>query len=254
MGRGDHLVAISTYDRGRPGIADLPAAGDYLTIDWELLAKLRPDVLIIQLDPQRTPAGVTDRARELQMRIVNCWPIDSLDQMYDRMSDLGAAVGDPAAAQALVQSTRARLDAVRKRSAGLPPVATLIATDDSGTALAGPGTFLDGLLSIAGGTNVAAPLGQLFPSPDPETLAGMRPQVIVLLLPGATPQVVVKARAAWQRYADMPAVKSGRIVTMTQDYLLLPGPHVADVAEAFAAALRPGGPSATAPFQPGSQP
>ena len=52
MGLADRLVAVSTFDPG-----PLPKAGDYQTTDWELLATLRPTVLLTAIDDDRQPAG-----------------------------------------------------------------------------------------------------------------------------------------------------------------------------------------------------
>src|SRR5512133_3132877 len=45
MGAGEHLVAVSKYDKDRPDVSGLPLVGDYLSTDWEMLARVRPDVL-----------------------------------------------------------------------------------------------------------------------------------------------------------------------------------------------------------------
>ncbi|HMO26587.1 MAG TPA: hypothetical protein PKB10_09985, partial [Tepidisphaeraceae bacterium] len=55
-GLDDRLVAVSSYDsadvaRGRSRV------GDYLTIDWEKLAEVRPRLMIIQVHPDRMPDG-----------------------------------------------------------------------------------------------------------------------------------------------------------------------------------------------------
>ncbi len=51
MGARDRLVAVSSYDDKRPDVRQLPRAGNYETIDWELLRSLHPTVLITQTRP-----------------------------------------------------------------------------------------------------------------------------------------------------------------------------------------------------------
>ncbi len=57
MGAADQLVAVSTYDAGRPDVGSLPKAGDYQTVDWERLADLHPSVLFTAIAPANEPAG-----------------------------------------------------------------------------------------------------------------------------------------------------------------------------------------------------
>src|SRR5207244_11892714 len=118
------------------------------------------------------------------------------------------SAGDQAAASALRLGQQ--VDAVRSRAHGAP-VPTLLAVGDSGQFLAGPGTYLDDLLKIAGGKNVAAALNNPYPSVDREQLLTLKPEVIIQLLPGASPQVVEKSRQFWQMVGDLPAVANGRV-------------------------------------------
>src|SRR5262249_48805549 len=63
LGANDHLVAVSNYESS-PQVKDLPRVGDYQTTDWETLARLRPSVMIIQIAPDRVPAGLKEKAQE----------------------------------------------------------------------------------------------------------------------------------------------------------------------------------------------
>ena len=46
-------------------------------------------------------------------------------------------------------------------------------------------------------------------------------------------------RAAWRQLGSIPAVRSGRIHLLVGDYLVVPGPRIADAAEALARAIHP---------------
>src|SRR5687768_1440220 len=70
VGAADHLVAVSNYDQGKFAVAGLPGAGDYLTVDWERLATLKPDVLIVQVREASAPAGFKQNAAALNIRPV----------------------------------------------------------------------------------------------------------------------------------------------------------------------------------------
>lgn len=238
MGAGDHLVAISNYDPERPETADLPRVGDYRTIDWERLGQLRPDVMIVQYREDKKPPGLDERAKSLSLRIVNVWN-NRLEDIFTTTQQLGEAAGEPQKAADAIESLRARLDAIRQRVAGRPPVRTLIASDASGLALAGGGTFIDDVLRVAGGVNVVPDGYNSYPTIDREKLIALDPQVVLQLLPDASPQVVEKAKQFWASVPQVSAVKNDRVHLLTEPDLLLPGLNVGRIAEQFSLLLHP---------------
>ena len=132
---------------------------------------------------------------------------------------------------------RGRLDALRGAAKGRPAVSVLIATDPTGLHLAGPGTFLDGLLPYIGATNAAASLHNPYPGIDQEMLRSLNPDIVFQLLPDEPSQVVDEARRAWAGMPELKAVKDRRVFIFTDWYLLQPGPHVVDVAEKMQAEM-----------------
>ena len=238
MGGRDRLVAVSTYDGGRPDVGTLPKAGDYLTTDWELLATLRPSVLVTEISPARESPGFRRHAAQLGIALVNV-KVDRLADLQPAVARLGTAIGEPDLAARAERDIDARLTAVARRVAGLPRVSTLIVLGPDPTNVAGPGTYLDDLLRLAGGTNAAAALGKPYPTLDREALVSLRPDVVLQLVPGAPPQELAQAAAAWAGLPQVPAVAAGRVCTITDPYAEQPGWHLPDLAERFARCLHP---------------
>lgn len=238
MGAADHLVAVSHFDYPRPETQGLPKIGDYQTTDWERLRQVRPDVMVIQVRPDRLPEGLAKRAEELDVRLVNI-RIDRLEDILRTLGELGEAVEEPARAATARERLQGQFDAVRQRVAGRAPVRTLIVTDAEGRYIVGTDNFLEELLHIAGGENAAAGMGRDYPSIDREKLRALAPDAVIQLLPGASEQTLVRARSFWQTLPDLPAVKDGRVYVFTEPYVLMPGYQVGHLAERFADALHP---------------
>jgi iron complex transport system substrate-binding protein len=194
--------------------------------------------MIVQGRPERMPAGLAPRAQSLGIQVVNI-QIDTLDDIYTATGILGNALQAPANAQHEVARIKGQLDAVRQHVAGKPKVRALIVVDSSGQYVAGHGTFLSDLLEIAGGENVVPKESGPWPSVDREMLLSLKPDVILQLLPSATPQVLEKAKAVWPTLADLPAVKNGRVYPITEWYTQQPASHVGDTAGLFADKLHP---------------
>lgn len=235
LGAGDDLVGVSNYDDDREGTAGKARVGDYQTIEWEKLAVLKPNILILQYSQDRVPADIKQRCDANGIRVVNL-KLDTIEEIYTGLETLGAAIGQPQKGRDAANAMKAKLDAVRARVAGLPRVRTLIVTGDESFSLAGPGEFLDQLLQIAGGQNVAAPLGKPYPSVDREMLLSLSPDVVIRLVPDGDkkPQVLAQGQRMWDSLADLPAVKNHRVYVLTDWYSELPGFRVGEMAEKFA--------------------
>jgi ABC-type Fe3+-hydroxamate transport system substrate-binding protein len=85
---------------------------------------------------------------------------------------------------------------------------------------------------------------------DREKIAQLRPQAVIHLLPGASPQERRQAEQFWAAMPDLPAVKNHRVHYLTDPFVLLPGYHLGALAEQFALVLHPFanvGPAETTP-------
>jgi iron complex transport system substrate-binding protein len=236
MGAGDHLVAVSNYDR-EPGAAKLPRVGDYQTIDWEKVAQLRPNVIITFYGPGHTPPGFAERTRELGMQNVNL-QFNRLTDVFEALGTLGYAISEREKAQALGERLRAAIDALRPKTASRASkrVRAVIVTDPSGQDFAGRDNYLNDLLETVGGENAVTASGYV--ALDREAIAALKPDVVLHLLPGADEAATAHAKAFWDSFPNMPAVRNGGVHLFTEAYMMMPGVHVADVAAKFAAAIR----------------
>jgi iron complex transport system substrate-binding protein len=235
MGGGDHLVAVSDFDR-QESLANLPRIGGYDSIDWEKVAGIKPGVIITWYGPDQTPRRFVDRTRELNIQSVNL-SFARLSDVFHAITVLGNICREPAKASELSRQMRKGLDSVHRKVSGEPPVRAIISTSASGRELAGRDTYLDDLLTEAGGQNAVQTVG--YKTLDPEAIAALRPEVVLQLMPEASEATKAQAMRFWKSLPDLPAVKDQRVWQYTEAYIMQPGAHVADVAALFGLALHP---------------
>jgi iron complex transport system substrate-binding protein len=236
MGAADHLVAVSTYDR-QPEVKHLPRAGDYERYDWEQIATLRPDVMVIFTAPERQPPALKERAASLKIRLVNI-QTERIDDIYPVLARLGELLAEKAKADDAAKRLRDGLAAIAQKTRGVPPVRTLIVREKTyQEGVVGAANFLDDALRMAGGANVLTDAG--WPTIDRERLLTLAPDAIFHLLPDATPQVVEQAKRLWADHPELPAVKNQRVHILTESWVQQPGTHLPDLAKAMAERLHP---------------
>jgi len=231
FGGANQFVGVSTFDND-PAVASLPKVGDYENVDWERIATLRPRKMIVQMAKNRIPDGMRQRASELGVTLVDV-QIDRLIDVHLEITRLGNELNRNEDAKKLADSFRDDLDVVRREWMDSPKVKTLLVTSDEGTGIAGAKTFLDDVLQIAGGENVAGDHDGYFQA-DEEMLITMKPDVIVQLLPDATPAQVESARKFWASLPTIPAVTNDRILIVTDSWSLKPGPKLAELSKRIA--------------------
>lgn len=240
MGAGEHLVGVSTFDMASR-TRGLPRVGDYQTVDWEQIHKLQPQVMIIFQGLDRVPAGMSQQAKDLKIQLVNV-RTETLDDIYRELQTLGDLIKEPQRASLAIQELRSRMDLIRAQVQSQPRIRTLIIVEANGQSAAGPGTFLDDLLQIAGGENVLKDTTAHWPQIDRERLQQLNPEAIIQLLPDAADQVLTANKQFWQQMPELAAVKNHRIYTITDSYVLISGYRVGDLAQSMADVLHPATP------------
>jgi iron complex transport system substrate-binding protein len=246
LGLGDRVVGVSTFCRFPPAVAQLPKVGTFLKPDAELIAGLRPDLVVIH----ESPTGLDRRLKSLAIPFVIV-ERGTLASVFSSIRQIATAAGVPDRAERLVADLRRRLDDVTKAGAAVPRQRVMFIIGRRPGLLAdlvaiGPGSYLNDLIEIAGGVNVMAIEGQPeYPRISMETVLRLDPDVIIDTVDmGETDRDRQRRQAAnerlWAPFRTLTSVKTGRLHAATTDALVVPGPRVVEAAEWVAALLQRG--------------
>ena len=135
----------------------------------------------------------------------------------------------------------ARIAAVQARLDDAPVRRVLMVVGQTPLVAVGTGTFQDELIRMAHGDNLAARAGGSWPRLSIEFAIAAAPEVIIDIHYGRalTPEQIDRERAVWKTLSAVPAVRTGRVVLLVGDEFVVPGPRLADAAEAIADAIHP---------------
>jgi iron complex transport system substrate-binding protein len=225
---------------GRDSLSDFPAEaaavasiGDvYPKVNTEALVALKPD-LVLAADinsPEQIQA-----LRDLGLTVFQVPNPVGLEGLYANLATIGRLTGheQDAATQAAALQARVQAALAQVPQSGTRPKVyyELDATDPTKPYTAGPGTFIDTLITLAGGENVAAGLGQAYAQISSEELVRQNPDIILLgdAAYGVTPESVA-ARPGWDAIA---AVQNGAIHPFDDNLASRPGPRLVDGLEAL---------------------
>ncbi len=239
IGAGDRLVARDDFSDYPPEAAKVPSIGSlYPTVNAEAIVALKPDLVLA--------AGITSREDveklvDLGLTVYTTSIAENLDDIFNDILAVGKLTGNSTEAEQLVIDLKARVDVVTAKTGTVStrPIVfyEVDATEPSKPWTAGTGTFIDVLITLAGGTNAGSVSPDYFQI-SLEQLVTQDPDVIILgssLYGGQTPELVAQ-RAGWQ---NLQAVTNNAVYTFDDNLVSRPGPRVVDGLEALAKLIHP---------------
>lgn len=240
FGAADRLVARTDYD-DHPAVADLPTVGGGLTPSVEWLAAREPDLVFAW--PDAPSRSLVARLEALGIPVYTA-PSETIGEALDVAADIGALLALEAVADPVVAGIRAGLDSVRSAVAGRPRPGVLFLIGLDPVIAAGPGTFLDELVTIAGGRNVLEGTPLRWPQLSMEEVVARAPQVVIVGSASVEDApAALRGRPGWR---EVPAVRTGRAHAVDPGRVNRPGPGLAESA-ALLARLIHGEPGARDP-------
>jgi iron complex transport system substrate-binding protein len=236
---GDRVIAVSSYDQYPPEVKALPRVGALLDPDVERIIALRPDLVLLY-------GSQTDLIAQLQRASIPYYEYrhGDLATVTATIRALGARTGRADAAESLAAGIERRLADLRRRTAGgAKPRTLLVFGRERGSLrniyVSGGRGFLHDILEIAGGVNVFADIKTESVQASSEQILARAPDVIVEVrsTEKVTDAQQQEAVASWSALGGLPAVKNRQVVVLGGQGLVVPGPRIADSAEALARAL-----------------
>jgi iron complex transport system substrate-binding protein len=238
MGAGDRVIGIGSYDKFPPESQKLPRIGGLIDPNVEQILQMRPDLVVMY-------GTQTEFKRRLERAHIPYYSYEhkGLADITETIRTLGMRVGVAAAANALAERIERQLADIRERVAkSRRPKTLLVFGRERGSlrnidASGGVG-FLHDMLETAGGADALADVHRQSVTMSTEMVLDRAPEVIIELR-YAKDDINDADISAWNRLASVPAVRNHRVVLLTGEEFVVPGPRVADATRRLAAALHP---------------
>ena len=231
---GDELVGRSRYCDFPPDALALPEVGGYTDPNFEAILALHPDLVIGARGPAGPPLEERLKAHGASTYFPETETLEQIDAMVIGVGKLTDHAHD---AEALVGSMHARENAVWDAVKDLPRPRVLLVFGLTPTVSAGPGSYADVMITKAGGTNVVTSGGP-YPVLGLEQVLALDPDVILnaAMQEARSVETIAKDAPGWR---SARAVKTGRVVALSDESVLRPGPRVGDAIAIVARAIHP---------------
>jgi iron complex transport system substrate-binding protein len=245
LGLGDRVVGVTIYCHYPPEATKKPKIGTYIDPNLEVIASLKPDLVIIQKNPVQLQA----KLERLGLHVLEV-KHDNIAEVFESIAAIGKAAGAESTAAELNARLRRDLDQIHNRVANLPPTTTMFVVGRAPARIediivTGRASYLNDVIQVAGGRNIFTDSIAPYPKVGIEEILARDPEVIIDMgdmtdTVGVTDERKRSVVALWDRYPSLRAVKNHRVYAVASDIFVVPGPRMIDAAREFARMLHPG--------------
>jgi ABC-type Fe3+-hydroxamate transport system substrate-binding protein len=215
LGLQDQIVGVTSYcEIAKPDNKTIVASA--IKVNHERVVMQKPDLVVTT---ELTSPETIEVLRRFGIRVEVFGKVHSFEEVCEQFTRLGALTGSPNRAEVVIDEVHGRIAAVQVKNPdskrprvffqiGAKPIYTVI-----------PNTFMDDLITFAGGVNIAA--GLTMPAITRESVITSNPDVIIIVTMGITGEEEIDV---WKRYRTLNAVKNNRIFVIDSDMACTPTP------------------------------
>ena len=233
---GQDLVAVTQWDEYP---VDIKLKAEYVfedafNVNLEQILSLQPDMIMYWLAAPED----TNKIRSLGIPVV-IFDDKNISEVYDTIALVGKITDTQAQASSLIQQMKVKEKSIEDKIAQLSEQQKrkVWLEVDSSLYTAGSGTFLDEVITKAGGLNIAKDVqgwGQF----NSEQVIARNPDVILETYSYSDRNVIanIKKRKGWE---NVEAVKNNRVLSLDNNMISRQGPRIIDGLEIAAQAIYP---------------
>ena len=240
IGAWPQVVAVSQFCTYPEDVKNKPRVNGWDKTNLEQVMALKPD-FVIGVDAQEP--FLRDKLTGLGVRSLFV-KSQTLAEIMASMGEIGRGTGHEQEATDLVAKTQSEIEAVRKAVGDRPHPRVLCVVDRvPGTIrdlyTATKGSYLDELISIAGGESIAPQAEHGYGKINKEAVLTLNPEVIIDMVQGSKGNFGEDPIAVWNELAEVRAVREKRIFPLRDPSVIHPSQFVGHTALLFARALHP---------------
>lgn len=235
IGAGEQVIAVTAYDN-YPETAQQDAEyvfQDALNPSLEQIISLQPDLIV--MGPYNDE--LTKKIIELGIPVIKYDP-QSIDEVYEMIEALGKATNKSENASQTIEEMKDREKKLTNMVNEIPDEEKvkvwLEVSNDLWTA--GQNTFINELITKAGGVNIVKEQGWIQYSE--EKIIDENPEVVIINYGGYDVDAIsnIYKREGWQQ---VDAIKNNRVINIDNDLITRTGPRIIDGLEEIVKALYP---------------
>ncbi|TKS59214.1 MAG: cobalamin-binding protein [Nitrospira sp.] len=234
IGLNDEIVGVTEFCDYPPAAKQKPKIG-YAQPNIEAIVRLEPDLVLAPRAFLRA-----DLLAKLEQLNIPTFVVDpeSFEEIPSRIQTVGRLLNRSSSADSVALAMRQRIVAIRSKMAAVARVRVLYVLNSQPLITVGPGSYLDQVINVAGGSNIASQATVPYPHLSMEAVLKDDPEIIIFPI-GTAEGIPLTEQQQWLRWTSLSAVKQGRLYQISADVLNRPGPRIVEGLEALARIIHP---------------
>jgi len=226
LGLEERISGVSSYCNYPPRAAEKTRVGDFSHPNLEVILALKPEYIFCTGLEQ---APTVARLKALGFRVY-CADPSGVEELLKTIREIGAITKKDKRALEIIAEIRAGIAEASEKTKLIPEdkrVKVFLEIWHDPLMTAGKGSFVDELIKIAGGINIAHGVRRPYCNFSAEQVAAMDPDCIILAYMDERNAVgMMGTRFGWE---NIKAVRNGKVFNdLNPDLILRPGPRVAE--------------------------
>ncbi|PKK91786.1 MAG: hypothetical protein CVV64_03740 [Candidatus Wallbacteria bacterium HGW-Wallbacteria-1] len=219
IGASGEIAAVTRWCDEPAAALNLPRIGD-LAVDLEALISLQPDLVITMKGLRQ---GVWQKLDLLSIPVLVV-DMGDIGQTSKSIAILGKATGHAGRAEEVARSIQEAIDRVRtdREKQSFQSLRVYVEIWGSPPMTAGSDTFMNRVVSLAGGDNIFQDVNRSFFAPSMEEVIVRDPEVILICYP-ENGEELIEGRPGFNYVS---AVKRGRVIRVPVNLYVRTGPRV----------------------------
>lgn len=234
IGAGTQVAGVTQFC-DFPAEATQKAKVGYANPNLESLVALEPDLIVA---PQEfLKPDLIGKLEQLKIPVF-ILADRTVEDVFAHIQTLGRMLDRSTEATALGMDLRQHIARVKARTQSAAPVRVLYVLNSEPLITVGPGSFIDQLIGLAGGVNVAAKSATAYPRLSMEVVLQENPDILIFPT-GEAEGISESEQQAWRKWSTLAAVKRNNLRQIPADLLNRPGPRIGIALELLADLLHP---------------
>ncbi|HTY63582.1 MAG TPA: cobalamin-binding protein [Acidobacteriota bacterium] len=232
LGAQDRVIGVTIQCTWPEDAKKKPKIGDLLNPNYEVILASKPDLIIASTAGNDRGAIMKLSGLGLPVYVASARNVEKILQSVE---DIGRITDCFEQGHRLAAQMKERLNNIKLRIAGLPPVRAFFITWLDPLLAPGKSTFENDVLNLAGVVSITADIPQYYPRYSLEQIIVKDPDAIITVKQEGNPIPDFRKIAGWR---DLRAVRQGKVYVLTE-YLQHPSPLFVDGVEELAKKLYP---------------
>jgi iron complex transport system substrate-binding protein len=232
IGAGEKVVGVTTADDYPEEVKEIEKVGGFDGWNLEMIISLEPDLVL-----NYGPGSEEDNKRleEAGIVVAGFMP-ETIDEVINTIEKIGILTGNNDKAKEVVEEMKSERDEIISKVKDLGTKRVFYEVYNDPLMTAGPGSFIDELITLAGGENIAKDADSPYPQYDVEKLIEKNPEVYLIPDDSTTTLETLKERPGFE---NIDAIKNSQVYSLDANIVSRPGPRIIEGLKEIAKAIHP---------------